>query len=468
MNPVHPPSAGSVLVVVLVVCLGLASLALVLGHSMLMAYRGADNELAGRQADAATLGAVQYAGALLTGVTNRGDVPDPTTYQSAAVPVGEGAFWFVGETLDGGTPGVTGNTQSVDQPTFGLVDEAAKLNLNHATFEMIRLLPNMTDDLAQAIVDWRTAPDPSATPATTTGGSGGTTGVSITSGPVKQGFLESVDELGLVIGGTDNTLLYGDDANLNHVLDPEETSTAGSLSNGKFTAGLLEYCTVYSREPNTASDGTKRYAVNDAKGLLQGLTAAFGSGRAGQIVQTLRVKAPAGLPPVLSPVNSLLELYAKSGLSAADYATAAQHLANAAGDYTVGLINVNTASQTVLACVPGIGDAFAAALVNTRGQRGASPDLSDWSWVVTVLGAQNCRTAGPWLTTRSYQTSADVAAVGRFGRGYRRTRFVIDTSTGTPQVVYRRDLSFLGWALGRDERANLPNLFGNPTGGTAR
>ncbi len=52
-----PVASGSVLVVVLVVCLGLVSLALVLGHSMLMAYRGADNELAGRQADAATLGA---------------------------------------------------------------------------------------------------------------------------------------------------------------------------------------------------------------------------------------------------------------------------------------------------------------------------------------------------------------------------------------------------------------------------
>ena len=103
---------ASVLVVVLVVCLGLASLALLLGHSMLMAYRGADNELAGRQADAATLGAVQYAESLMANVTNPGDVPDPTTYQSAAVPVGDGAFWFIGEPVDATNIGVINSGSS--------------------------------------------------------------------------------------------------------------------------------------------------------------------------------------------------------------------------------------------------------------------------------------------------------------------------------------------------------------------
>ena len=160
----------------------------------------------------------------------------------------------------------------------------------------------------------------------------------------------------------------------------------------------------------------------------------------------------------------MLEFYARSGLSAADFETLEPYLTNGAGDYVLGLINVNTASEAVLACVPGIGDTFAAALVSTRAARGTSPDQSDMSWVVTTLGLQSCTAAGPYLTTRSYQLSVDVAAVGRFGRGYRRTRFVIDTSTGTPQVVYRRDLAFLGWALGRGERTNLQNQSGNPQG----
>ncbi len=448
-------SRASVLVVVLVVCLGLVSLALVLGHSMLMAYRGADNEVAGRQADAAIQGAVRYAENLMANTANPGDMPDPTTYQSAAVPVGDALFWLVGEPPANTTP---------DQPSFGLVDEASKLNLNRATFDMIRLLPGMTDDLAQAIVTWRTPPGNNVNTATVS-----TAG----SGPVKQGFMESVDELGLVVGGTDNTLLYGDDTNLNHVLDPEETSTVGSTGQGNFNAGFLEYCTVYSREPNRFSDGSSKANAATQPAVSRLLDRVLGSGRgasvSARVVQSLAQDhiLPVGEGPSARPpwVLSAVELYARSGLGADDFAKVAPYLANGTGDQTVGLINVNTASQTVLACVPGIGDAGAAALVSTRAQRGTGADQSDWSWVVTVLGAHNCRAAGPWLTTRSYQWSVDVAAVGRFGRGYRRTRFVLDRSTGTPQIVYRRDLAFLGWALGRDERADSINQTTTTQGG---
>jgi hypothetical protein len=44
---------------------------------------------------------------------------------------------------------------------------------------------------------------------------------------------------------------------------------------------------------------------------------------------------------------------------------------------------------------------------------------------------------------------ADIVAVGHGDRGYRRTRFVFDTSSGTPIIVYRQDLTHLGWALGK-------------------
>ena len=64
--------------------------------------------------------------------------------------------------------------------------------------------------------------------------------------------------------------------------------------------------------------------------------------------------------------------------------------------------------------------------------------------------------SGPGLTHgRSFQISADIAATGRHGRGYRRTRFVLDASTGTPQIIYRRNLGPLGWALGSAARQTL-------------
>jgi hypothetical protein len=111
-----------------------------------------------------------------------------------------------------------------------------------------------------------------------------------------------------------------------------------------------------------------------------------------------------------------------------------------------GLVNVNTASEAVLACVPGIDESKAAELVATRLSQ-ATPARSV-AWVAEVLGEENAVQAGPYLTGQSWQVSADIAAVGRYGRGYRRILMVIDGSGEEPAIVYRRNLSGLGWALG--------------------
>ncbi len=90
----------------------------------------------------------------------------------------------------------------------------------------------------------------------------------------------------------------------------------------------------------------------------------------------------------------------------------------------------------------------------------SSPDnLTSVAWVADALGQNSpdalaAVQAGDFLTTQSYQFTADVAALGPFGRGYKRIKFVFDTSTGTPQVIYRQDLTNLGWALGKEIRQN--------------
>jgi hypothetical protein len=60
-----------------------------------------------------------------------------------------------------------------------------------------------------------------------------------------------------------------------------------------------------------------------------------------------------------------------------------------------------------------------------------------------------CRQVGPFITANSWQYSADIVAVGHNGRGYRRVKFVYDCSSGIPQIIYRQDLTYLGWALGK-------------------
>jgi hypothetical protein len=50
---------------------------------------------------------------------------------------------------------------------------------------------------------------------------------------------------------------------------------------------------------------------------------------------------------------------------------------------------------------------------------------------------------------------ADVVAGGHRGKGLRRALSIIDTSNGSPAVVFREDLGKLGWPLGEEVRQSL-------------
>ena len=424
----HNGIRGSVLIVVLIVCLGLVSMTLVLGHSMLMAYRGSDNEVAGRQADLAIEGAAQYAQTLLSNVDQPGAMPDPDNYQAEAVPLGDATFWFIGEPAPSDPP----NT-----PVFGLADEASKLNLNTASATMLEGLPGMTQDLAQAIVSWRA----SGTNSLSSAGASAAT--------LKNAPFESIEELAQVNGGTDLDILYGTDTNFNHVQDANEAASGPT----GFVPGLLEYVTVFSREPNTLSDGTKRINVTQtSSALTQLLNTTFGAPRGRQISRKLST----GAPP-----HSVLEFYIKSGMTSDEFAQISPKLTMSAGSFSYGLINVNTASETVLQCIPGITQGTAQQIVTTR--TGQDPPPTNLAWVATILGPAASAQAGPFLTAETFQISADVAAVGHHGRGYRRTRFVIDSSNGAPQIIYRQNLAYLGWALGAAARQTLAQAGNFPS-----
>lgn len=429
---------GSVLIVVMIVCLGLVALTLVFGSTMIMAYRGADNSQAGQQADQAIEGAARYAEYLMTQVTRPGAMPDSTTFQSDSLPVGDATFWFIGEPT---------STDPIDKPAFGLVDEASKLNLNTATFDMLMALPGMTSDLAISIIGWRTSVSGSAT------ASAGS--VTTTTSTVKSARFESVEELALV-SGTDSSLLYGQDLNLNHVIDSNESDSNTTFSTGstdnRISSGLLEYLTVFSREPNKSSDGSARINVTQlpvppaaqSPALTTLLTNTFDSSRAREIETKLRTAGR---------FTSVLQFYIRSGMTEPEFEKIVPSLTAKTGDYVTGLVNVNTASATVLTCIPGIGSDKAGQLISARTAQATPP--ASLAWVVPILGEDGAIQAGPYLTMNSYQISADVAAVGHNGRGYRRTRFVIDNSTGTPRIIYRRNMTPLGWALGSDVREAL-------------
>jgi type II secretory pathway component PulK len=132
----------------------------------------------------------------------------------------------------------------------------------------------------------------------------------------------------------------------------------------------------------------------------------------------------------------------------------------AGGQALLGRVNINTASATVLACLPGLGTDDAARLVAYREQ---NPDgLQTSAWLAQALGRE-VPEALPYVTTKSYQVTADIVAVGPAGRAFRRTRFIFDLTTGRPVVVSCRDLTHLGWPLGEALHRELVTAPGGNT-----
>jgi hypothetical protein len=420
-------------------------------HSMSFELRAADNHVAGLAADQAIEGAVRYINYVLANQIasgSNGVIPDWTVYRHEAVPVGEACFWLLGR--DTNEPPLRPN-----QPCFGLVDEASKLNLNTSTSNAILWLPRMTLDLATAILDWRD-----------TNGGLFQMYYSMLRPPYqdKNAPFETVEELRLLFGA-DMDILVGEDANLNGVLDQGEND---ENRNGRVDPGIFEYFTVYSREPNTRKDGSQRLNIRSLSSassveLSTLLVTNLGSSRADQVLRQLGLAAAQRQPGggggggggTTVRFTSPLQFYVRSGMSADEFATIANDITVSSGPYIEGRINVNTASVPVLACLLGGSTDLAQQLANFRQ---TNPDrLTSIAWVVDALGQNNSDALqmlqeGDYLTTQSYQFTADVVALGPFGRGYRRVRFVFDTSEGAPRIIYRRDLSHLGWALGKGLR----------------
>jgi len=430
-----------VLIIVLWVALGLVSIALYFANSMSFELHAADNSVASLEAQQAIDGAARYVSYLLASRSEPGVVPDPQTYQSEAVPVGEGTFWLIS--------GPTNNIAAVDRPVFGLVDEASKLNLNTATPEMLQALPGMTPALAAAIKDWRDT-DQQVTP------NGTESDTYLRQKPAyraKDTNFETIDEVRLVFGA-DANILYGEDSNLNGILDSNENDASDSPPdddrNGRLDPGILEYVTVYSREGVIGPDGSQKINITSNQNREQFralLEQKLGATRAGEIASRVFPQGNGG-----TTSSNLLALYLriKANVTADEFAQFEGDI-NFSNQPVVGLININTAPEAVLACIPGIGPEHAAEVVSFRQSNGGN--LQSIAWITEVITDQAAlQQAGPYITTHSYQFAADIAAVGHHGRGYQRVKYIFDTSEGTPKIRFRQDLSHLGWALGKYTR----------------
>jgi type II secretory pathway component PulK len=479
-----PVPRGAILIVAMWVLVVLVGLVLVLGQTMRIEIASSANEFSTLQAQSVEQGAIQYV--LYNLASLQGQMPLATNMPCEAVQVGKGAFWILrsNETTDDFTY------------CFGVTDECSKVNLNTADLSTLEMLSDMTSELAPCIIDWRTAGD--------TASPGGAKNDYYATLPdpytCKEGPFETVEELFLV-KGADADLMYGEDVNRSGVL---ETYKDGN-KDGKLDRGLFPFVTVYSISPNTDANGNARVSVNAPPQIIttrngRNVIRTYLPNAA--LLSLLQQKLSASrYQAVLTALTALLtknpalqfrnvfDFYNKSGMTIDDFKLVADSLTNPSIQPT-GLINVVTAPKEVLMCLPGLEDSDAAALIAQRITLGAlsnsstsasggaglsnsrlssamsssplssgsssgglsgssiSPttDLYNPWWVAQAITPQKAAVIGSRITTRSSRYSADIVSVSGDGRAFRRCRIVVDAQK-TPKIIYRQDLTHLGWPL---------------------
>jgi len=432
------PQSGTVLIVTIWIVLVLAGLALVFARSMRVAAAVSANQVASLQAECVAAGALQYVVAKLSEQTQT-----TTSSQAAesyeALQVGDGYFWILHANLE----------NDVDL-TYGLTDEAGKINLNTASLETLQKLPGMTAELAASIIDWRDTDSDIST--------GGAEDEYYLLQPApyhcKNAPLETVDEI-LLIKGASEDLLYGEDTNLNGILDPQENDGDASEppdnSDGKLDRGFYDYVTVYSTEANVDGEGNTRININstssvsDLQTLLQDT---FKEDRAVEIMQASGVSSNPSF-------TSILQFYYRSRMTFKEFSQIADRLTTSSETTLPGLVNVNTAPKEVLLCLPGLEETDVDAMLSYRSTNSASEDLNTIAWVTEVLDQTKATGMGQYITVHSNQYSADIVAVSGNGRAYKRYKAVIDTQKSPPRVIYWKELTHFGWPLDSEIVATL-------------
>ncbi len=192
------------------------------------------------------------------------------------------------------------------QVRYGLIDESSKLNVNLVgslaadeteARNALMGLPGMTEAVADSILDWIDADDN----VRVNGAELETYESRNPSYATKNGPIDSLEEL-LLVEGVTPELLFGEDANRNGLLDPNENDGEVSLpvdnSDGVLQLGWSSFLSVNSREFNLRADGRPKINLNS--GLLTDvydqLEEEFGEEIA-KFVIAYRISGPLDQPP---------------------------------------------------------------------------------------------------------------------------------------------------------------------------
>lgn len=398
---------GTVLIVALGIILIISGLVITLGRSMRIEAMASANYSSSVQAAAVERGAEQYVIGMILQLQQEQETPyELPDSDFAAVKIGDGYFWIV-------RPDYPNDPEF---STYGLVDEAAKININavnEGNEPELYYLPDMTQDLADAVLDW----DGEQTSAVDS-----SYGSLPTPYQTKNGDFESVEEL-LLVNGFTRELLYGQNVATTQTepqigLGNSQMQTPTLNTDQYAPNGIADFLTVYS------------YGASPAGGAVPGAPAAAAPPTGGG--KRLRAAGP----------GSAVVGGGSSGAAGTSTSTSSP-----------SQINIMAAPYEVLVSL-----FYAYGDGNAEGDASsviASRDITDTNASdATALLPSSAAGASGQITGNSVysQFSADIVAVSGDGRALKRVRVVINAGPTelTPVIIYRRDITDRGWPTNMD------------------
>ena len=316
---------------------------------------------------------------------------------------------------------------------YGVNDEESRLNVNHASADELSKLEGMTPDIVAALIDWRD-PDNQVTP----GGAEVDYYASLTpSYQPRNGPLQTVREL-LMVRGLTRDLLLGREPDQQPRLpmgeDDETGAASGAGESTSFDSGWASLLTVNSSVQNVNAAGEERANIQSADEnaltLIRGISpeiakaivAYRAQNRLRSVADLLDVTAPprqnpdqlSGTPDSAPPGQGGPPAAGNNpgpNPAAANPAgpkvVSPNLLEDIADDLTAqsaqelpGVVNINTASLDVLACLPGMNRDLAQAVISFRQSNGFYPNIA-WLLKVPGLSPALFKQLAPRVTARS-------------------------------------------------------------------
>ena len=288
---------------------------------------------------------------------------------------------------------------------YGVCDEESRLNVNTAEAETMTKLDGLTPQIFAAIADWRDGDN-----AVSPGGAEADYYLSLQPPYLpRNGPFQSVREL-LMVKGITPELLAGRDTHLNGLLqtDVEDHDHPARADNqaADVDTGWAGVLTVSSSDKNVSASGTDRVNVGSADetaltgvhGITPDIARAITSYRGQHQFQNLtdlldvtRAQNNQNQNQNRSRGNSQANLADSSAdqsfgpkvISESLLMDIADDVTTVSGGDLTGLININTASLSVLACLPGVDRNLAQAIISYRQSNGYFPNIA---WLLKVPG----------------------------------------------------------------------------------